>query len=224
MLRTNCQAFGYNQSCMNTQLIPLHIVLWSLFGYLCGSIPFSFLVGKYLARQDIRQVGDGNPGGTNVWKAGGWYFGLLAIALDIFKGSLPVMLARQAGLATWGLIPICLAPMIGHATTPFLGFRGGKALGAAGGAWSVVIGLWVFAIFSIFSLSSLIFIKDHAWAALVGVFSLLLWAVLVANSTWMIVLAICTILLMIWTHRLELAHLPQHRSWIDNLGRKNRND
>ena len=205
-------------------MIPLQIILWSLFGYLCGSIPFSFLVSKYLARQDIRQVGDGNPGGTNAWKAGGWHVGLLAIALDIFKGFIPVMLARQAGLVTWGLIPVCLAPMIGHATTPFLGFRGGKALGTAGGAWSGVIGLWVFAIFSIFSLSTLVFIKDHAWAALVGVSALLFWAVFVGDSTWMIVLAVCTILFMIWTHRLELAHPPQLRSWMDNWGRKNRND
>jgi acyl phosphate:glycerol-3-phosphate acyltransferase len=193
------------------------MVLWSLVGYLSGSIPFSFLLGKYFARKDIRQIGDGNPGGTNAWKAGGWPVGLLSIALDIFKGYLSVALARQAGVEGWALIPVCLAPILGHATTPFLGFRGGKALGPAGGAWAALIGLWVFGIFTLFSLTALVLIKKHAWSSLIGVSSLIFWSIFVDGSTWMIVLAISTLLLITWTHRRDLALRPRLPLWMTRL-------
>ena len=48
------------------------IILWTLFGYLCGSIPFAVIIGRLVVKVDPRSVGDGNPGGTNVWIAGGW--------------------------------------------------------------------------------------------------------------------------------------------------------
>ena len=202
----------------------LSIFLWSFAGYLSGSIPFSFLLGKYLARKDIRQIGDGNPGGTNAWKAGGWPVGLLAIALDIFKGYLPVALAGQAGLDSWALVPVCLAPILGHATTPFLGFRGGKALGTVGGAWSALIGLWVFWIYTLFSLIALALIKKHAWSAWIGVTSLIFWSIFVDGSPWMIVLAILTLLLITWTHRRDLVVPLSLRLWITRRIQRWKND
>jgi len=69
------------------------VVLWTLAGFLLGSIPFSLLMGKLCAHKDIRTVGDGNPGGTNTIKAGGLKAGIPAILLDIGKGFLPVFLA-----------------------------------------------------------------------------------------------------------------------------------
>lgn len=102
-------------------------------GFLAGGIPFSLIVGKLFARVDIRTVADGNPGATNVIRAAGWKAGVPAIILDISKGYLPVALARHYGLADWALVPVALAPILGHAFSPFLKFHGGKALGATGG-------------------------------------------------------------------------------------------
>ncbi len=197
------------------------IILLTVFGYLAGAIPFSYLVGKLFARKDIRSVGDGNPGGTNVIKAGGVPVGLLAIALDIGKGFLPVYLARLQGIsAGWAMIPIVLAPILGHATQPFLQSQGGKALGTAGGAWAGVIGLWVFLDFTVLSMLSLVFIKDHAWASIIGSFSLILWAVFVDSSAWMIFLAILTVLMLLWTHRRDLSKAPELRPWLARRFRK----
>ena len=197
------------------------ILLFTFFGYLMGAIPFSYLVGRLLARKDIRQVGDGNPGGTNVIRAGGILAGLLAIALDIGKGFFPVYLASLQGISSgWAMIPIVLAPILGHATQPFLKSRGGKALGTAGGAWAGVIGLWVFWDFTILALLALVFIKDHAWASIIGSSSLILWAVLVDGSAWMIVLSVLTVLLLIWTHRRELVKTPELRPWLARRFRK----
>jgi glycerol-3-phosphate acyltransferase PlsY len=194
-------------------------IFWlTIFGYLVGAIPFSYLIGRLFTHRDIRGVGDGNPGGTNVIKAGGVPAGLLAIVLDIGKGFLPVYLASQQGISSgWAMIPIVLAPILGHATQPFLRFRGGKALGTAGGAWSGVIGLWVFWNFTVLSMFTLVFIQDHAWVSIIGSTSLFLWAVFVDGSTWMIVLSILTILILLWTHRRELAKAPHVRPWVYRL-------
>lgn len=197
------------------------IFLYTVLGYLAGAIPFSYWIVKVFAHQDIRNIGDGNPGGTNVIKASGVPVGLLAILLDIGKGFLPVYLAGQQGITSgWGMVPIVIAPMLGHATQPFLTSRGGKALGTAGGAWAGVIGLWVFLDFTAMALLALVFIKDHAWASIIGSSSLILWAVFVDGSDWMIVLSILTVLLLLWTHRRELMKAPELRPWLSRRFRK----
>jgi acyl phosphate:glycerol-3-phosphate acyltransferase len=186
------------------------VILWTLCGYFLGAIPFAYLLGKLLTKQDIREVGDGNPGGTNVWKAGGWKIGLIAILLDIFKGYLAVGLARYVGIAGWSLIPICLAPILGHATMPFLHFRGGKALGATGGVWVGILGVNAFLIYGATALL-LGILAEHAWAAVLGVCLFLLWAIFVEGELWMVLFGALNVLLIAWTHRRDLRWPPQTR-------------
>ncbi|HEY5729461.1 MAG TPA: glycerol-3-phosphate acyltransferase [Anaerolineales bacterium] len=189
------------------------VFLWSVFGYLLGAIPFAYILGKLFAKQDIRNVGDGNPGGTNAWKAGGWKIGLLSILLDIFKGYLPVAFARLYGISTWSLIPICLAPILGHITMPFLNFRGGKALGATGGVWVGILGLWAFSIYTATAVLVAI-LKENAWAAVFGVSLFLGWAIFLDGSPWMIVFGILNVVLVACTHRHELRTPPHPRPWL----------
>jgi len=195
-------------------------ILWSLCGYFLGAIPFAYLLGKLVAKQDIREVGDGNPGGTNMWKAGGWKIGLIAILLDIFKGYLPVALARYFGISGWSLIPVCLAPILGHATMPFLRFRGGKALGATGGVWVGILGLNAFLIYGATALL-LGILAEHAWAAVLGVCLFLLWAIFVEGELWMVLFGVLNVLLIAWTHRHDLRWPPQvRRSLFHRLRRR----
>lgn len=189
------------------------VFYWSVFGYLCGAIPFAYILGKLLLKKDIRNIGDGNPGGTNTWKAGGWKIGLLAILLEIFKGYLPVALARHYGISDGSLIPICLAPILGHITMPFLNFRGGKALGVTGGVWVGILGLWAFSIYAATALL-LAILKENAWAAVFGVSLFLMWAIFLDGSLWMIIFGILNVLLIVWTHRRELNTPPHLRPWL----------
>jgi len=201
--------FGLKESYVN-------ILLWGLFGYLLGAIPFAYILGKLFAKQDIRNVGDGNPGGTNTWKAGGWKIGLAAVLLEIFKGYLPVTLARHFGILGWSLLPICLAPILGHVTMPFLNFRGGKALGATGGVWVGIIGLWAFSIYTATAVL-LAVLNENAWAAVFGVSLFLAWAIFLDGSSWMIVFGFFNVFLIALTHRRDLNTRPHLRPWLANL-------
>ncbi len=115
------------------------VLLFTLLGLAVGSLPFAVWLGKLGARRDIREVGDGNPGAANAWRAGGWRIGLLALLLDVAKGALPLALARTVGgLWGWPLLPVALAPLLGHAFSPWLRFRGGKAVASTFGVWSAL--------------------------------------------------------------------------------------
>ncbi|MBI4731959.1 MAG: glycerol-3-phosphate acyltransferase [Chloroflexi bacterium] len=194
----------------------LDIFAWSLLGFILGSIPFSLLMGKLFARKDIRTLGDGNPGGANALKAGGLKTGIPAILLDIGKGFLPAYLAQRYGLTEWSLIPVALSPVLGHAFSPFLRFRGGKALGATGGAWIALIGLWTFPIYAVLALPSTLLQSEDGWSANAGMLSLLGYSILTGEA-WMVTFAALNMSVIVWTHRRELARRPQLRAWVTAL-------
>ena len=109
--------------------------------YLVGSIPFSFLVARLWGVRDVRTVGSGNVGATNVMRAAGRLPGLIAFALDAGKGALAVAVAQRfdgsgvmAALAAAGVV-------IGHVFPVWLGFRGGKGVATGAGAFAPVLPL-----------------------------------------------------------------------------------
>jgi len=93
--------------------------------YLIGSIPVSYLVARWWKGVDIRKVGSGNVGTTNVWRNAGPFAGVLALAGDLGKGVLTILLAKHFGgpemVASSGI-----AVLLGHSWPVFLGFKGGK--------------------------------------------------------------------------------------------------
>ncbi len=114
------------------------IVVLTCICLLSGSLMFSYWLGLF-AKVNLRGIGDGNPGAFNLWKGAGFKFGLLGVALDFLKGYLPVFLISHAGLVSNDqLIPIALAPIVGHAFSPFLSFKGGKSLAVTFGVWSAL--------------------------------------------------------------------------------------
>jgi acyl phosphate:glycerol-3-phosphate acyltransferase len=146
----------------------MNAILWTAIGFLLGSIPFSVILGRVLLGKDIRQYGDGNPGGTNVGRASGnKLLGALAIAIDMAKGALPVALAYYVfGVNGWGLTAVMLAPILGHAYSPFLRWKGGKAIAVTFGVWTtltVPFGPFVMA-FSLLALTRLV--SAAGWAVM----------------------------------------------------------
>lgn len=157
--------------------------LWLFFAFLSGALPLSVWVTKLAARRDPRSVGDHNPGATNALRAGGKWVGLAALLLDVSKAAAPAGLAYQIfGIRGPAMTAIALAPMFGHAYSPFLGFRGGKALAAALGVW---IGLtwW-----------------DVPLVALAGI---TIWFLLLKNSGWAVLLTLAGMAAYLYIFRPE---------------------
>ncbi|WP_139995143.1 glycerol-3-phosphate acyltransferase [Paenibacillus paridis] len=116
------------------------IILLTAGSFLSGSLMFSYWLGL-LGRKNIKAVGDGNPGALNLWKATGYKLGLVGVLLDFLKGYLPVLLLVGSSYAKgFVLIPLALAPIAGHAFSPFLKGRGGKAIAVTFGVWSALTG------------------------------------------------------------------------------------
>ena len=137
---------------------------------------------------------------------------MLAIALDMLKAAAPVAMAYYVfGVTGWGLTPVVLAPIVGHAFSPFLGFRGGKALACTFGAWSAltvpfgpfVMGGSVFLFHKVFTVS--------AWAVM-GAMLMLLVFLLIAGATLPLLAAWAgTVAILAWTHRADLRQPPRFR-------------
>jgi glycerol-3-phosphate acyltransferase PlsY len=103
--------------------------------YLLGSINVSYWVVRLLKGLDVRSVGSGNAGATNVVRAAGRRAGSVALLGDFAKGVAPVLLATGAGLGEPWPAAAALAVVLGHVFPVFLQFRGGKGVATAGGAF-----------------------------------------------------------------------------------------
>jgi glycerol-3-phosphate acyltransferase PlsY len=103
--------------------------------YLLGSISFSLLIVRLLSRIDLRTVGSGNAGATNVLRASGRWPALLALALDVAKGVLPVRVAQAMGTTAEIAAGAGLAAVLGHVFPVWFGFRGGKGVATGFGVF-----------------------------------------------------------------------------------------
>jgi glycerol-3-phosphate acyltransferase PlsY len=188
---------------------------WTAVGFLLGSMPFSHWITMLLVRKDVRLYGDGNPGAVNAWRAGGWRCGVPALLLDFSKAAVPVHLAISYGrVGSWCLVPVALAPVFGHAFSPFLGFRGGKAIASTFGIWSGLT-LWeVPTVFGVF-LSALVLIqKVDAWSAVIGMACLMPYLLLRNSPETFLVIWAVNFAVLLWKHRRDLTVAPSLRPWV----------
>ncbi len=149
-----------------------------LIGYICGSIPFGLLLAKAAGLGDVRSIGSGNIGATNVLRMGNKKIAALTLLLDGLKGAVPVLLLTQFGGPQAGMIA-GLAAMAGHIFPLWLGFKGGKGVATSLGVlfglfWPlglIFIALWLALAFA-FRMSSLAGLASSAltplWAYLLG--------------------------------------------------------
>jgi glycerol-3-phosphate acyltransferase PlsY len=122
--------------------MSIAIVLGTLAaGYLCGALPWGLWLGRWLRGVDVRTLGSGNLGATNVYRTLGPPIGIATLLLDVLKGALPVWLlprvpfgahaslgAAFPGGVVWCAIAVGLAAVAGHVWTCFAGFHGGRGV------------------------------------------------------------------------------------------------
>jgi glycerol-3-phosphate acyltransferase PlsY len=137
--------------------VPLALITIATVAYLLGSIPFGYLLVRFFRGQDIRSVGSGNIGATNVLRSGARGLGLATFVLDVLKGCTAVLLGGL--LASW-LAPsmelrnaealAAIFAVIGHMFPVWLGFRGGKGVATGFGVflisapWAALAAIGVF--------------------------------------------------------------------------------
>ena len=146
----------------------------ALLGYVVGSIPFGLLLTKAAGMGDVRQIGSGNIGATNVLRTGNKGLAAATLVLDLAKGFAPVAVAGQL----WGEVGMAFAAgaaVLGHCFPVWLGFKGGKGVATNAGvafglAWPLglvyaFIWLSVLAIFRVSSLAGMAAVVAAAAAA-----------------------------------------------------------
>ena len=128
---------------MIIKLIELGIV--AIIAYIIGSIPTGYLIVKAKTGEDIRKIGSGSTGATNVKRVLGKNYFFIVMFLDALKGALPVILAKifaTVGISI-GLAPViaAIAVIIGHSKSIFLQFKGGKSV--ASGVGTILALNWI---------------------------------------------------------------------------------
>lgn len=184
-------------------MVPAFVLVSS---YLLGSIPFSFLVGRAFGVADVRRVGSGNVGATNVFRSAGKTAGLLALLLDAAKG------AAASLLALW-LVPdrpavaalAAVTAVLGHMYPVWLRFQGGKGVAAGLGAFAALVPKAAMAATGIFLLT-LIATRYVSISSIVGTATLAALA-FVFGSPAVAWAATLTAVLVVLRHRSNLKRL-----------------
>jgi len=183
---------------------PMMAILAVILGYLSGSIPFGLLFTRWAGLGDVRAIGSGNIGATNVLRTGNKKLAVLTLIADAVKGTLPILVMKALGGESAGLIA-GLAAFAGHLFPVWLGFKGGKGVATNIGIlfglyWPlglIFLAVWLAMAF-LFRMSSLSALTASALSPL--------WAWLLGKPT--LVLALLLIGLLIWImHRANIARL-----------------
>jgi acyl phosphate:glycerol-3-phosphate acyltransferase len=183
-------------------------VLATVFAYLIGGLPFGYLFVRFTLGKDVRTMGSGNIGATNVHRTTGLKAGLTVLLLDIGKGFLAVALgAWLTHSDPVGLALAAAAVMLGHCYPLFLGFKGGKAVACFIGAFLYIAPLSLLVVLIVFVIT--VVISPHvSMGSIVGAlsFPIVIW--LIQHPPLPILFcAIFAALLIVYRHKANIARL-----------------
>lgn len=193
---------------MAWQTMALLLVL----GYIIGSIPFSYLVARTRG-VDLRTIGSGNTGASNVWRSLGFRYFVVALMLDIVKGAVPTALAFRVFHSTPTFaVMVGLAAILGHVYPVFMRFRGGKAVATSGGVLFALSPVLLVASALIWS----IIYKISGYPSVASLLGFVFLGIM-ATAMWMMKLLAPEIVAFIWVmavvvfylHRANIARLMQ---------------
>ena len=126
-------------------------VFIALFGYLLGSVPTGLVLTRLFSKVDPRKSGSQNIGATNIYRTAGKTLGILTLVGDVFKGAIPVVVAIQLGVSNRWIAIAGLSAVLGHVFPIFLGFKGGKGVATALGAYLIMSPVAVLIEFFVFA-------------------------------------------------------------------------
>ena len=177
-----------------------------ILGYLLGSIPSGWLAGCWLKGIDLRELGSGSTGATNVLRQVGKGPALVVFLIDVGKGAAAVLIARALGLGDWIQVLAGLTDLAGHIWPMWLNFKGGKAVATGFGmflglAWPVGL-----ASFGVFLLTLWLF-RIVSLSSVLAAVSLPLLMISFSGIGSYILIALVAMGLVLWRHRSNLARI-----------------
>lgn len=188
--------------------MTVNLALVVIIAYLLGGVPFGYLFVRFALNKDIRTMGSGNIGATNVHRSAGGKAGVIVLLLDILKGFLAVLIASAL---THGdplaLALAAVAVMIGHSFPVFLGFKGGKAVACFIGAFLFIAPLALLAVAVLFVLT--VYLSKHiSLGSIVGasLFPLVMWFILHPPAP-ILFAAIFAAVLIVYRHKANIQRI-----------------
>jgi glycerol-3-phosphate acyltransferase PlsY len=177
-----------------------------ILGYLLGSIPSGWLAGRWLKGIDLRELGSGSTGATNVLRQVGKGPALVVFLIDVGKGAAAVLLARAFGQSDWIQVLAGLTALAGHIWPVWLNFKGGKAVATGFGmflglAWPVGL-----ASFGVFLLTLWLF-RIVSLSSVLAAVSLPLLMIRFSGIGSYILIALVALGLVLWRHRSNLSRI-----------------
>ena len=184
-------------------------------GYLLGSCPWGYWLVRLVKHEDIRKVGSGNIGATNVWRTYGRWLGAPVVLLDTLKGFVPAF-AAMLWVEPHHLAGICAgaAAMLGHWRPLFLRFaKGGKMVATCGGVFFGVA-VWVALTAGLVWLATFVLVRYASVASIVAGISLPVMAAVYGYPTSVILFGAAAAAAILYLHRANLRRLragTEHR-------------
>ena len=180
------------------------LILWAVLGYLLGSIPFGLILARVMGLGNLREIGSGNIGATNVLRTGSKSAAALTVILDGAKGAVAILLARAFAGEDAAQIA-AVAAFLGHCFPIWLGFKGGKGVATFMGIWLALdwrVGIaccltWLVAA-AIWRISSV--------GALVAAALSIVWILLLTSGS-TVALGVILAILVFWRHSTNLARI-----------------
>ncbi|KIC40107.1 glycerol-3-phosphate acyltransferase [Ruegeria sp. ANG-R] len=180
------------------------LILWAALGYLIGSIPFGMIIARVMGLGNLRQIGSGNIGATNVLRTGNKAAAALTLLFDAGKGAVAVLLARALAGEDAAQIA-ALTAFLGHCFPVWLGFRGGKGVATFLGLWLALDWRVGVACCLTWLVAALIWRISSVGALAAAALSTTWIMVLTDGSTF--ILGIALTLLVYWRHSANLARI-----------------
>lgn len=177
-----------------------------LAAYLIGSIPFALILARRWGGADLRRAGSGNLGAANVFRTSGATPGILVALLDAAKGAASVLLAQRWSVGAEWPAAAGVAAMLGHVFPVWVGFRGGKGVATAAGAFSVLAPAAALSALGVFATGAWI-TRYISFASVLAAVALPPIAYVFGSPSAVVTAAVLAAVLIIIRHRTNLMRL-----------------
>lgn len=206
-------------------IVTLEHVLSFLIAYLIGSISGSMFVSKFLFKEDIRSMGSGNAGTTNIYRAYGFRYAAISGAIDVLKAIIALLIVRTfLQNDTSGMYSIYIASVavvIGHIWPIYFGFKGGKGM-----ATSIGVNIYhdvIVVLIQVFELVAINYIfKIMSFTSIIMTITSIIYFMIFSNDKAMIYVSIINGIIVIYSHRSNIKRMLEgNENQIERLkGRK----